>query len=59
MSFSCEQARKWCLRAALDSRVFGKPNRYQSADLLWQAMDGETPYPWKRIVEHFDLFKEA
>ena len=58
MSLS-EQARKWCKRAALDGRIDGKVNPYHVADLCWIWMDGETPYSWKRIVEHFPVFKEA
>ena len=60
MTFACEQARKWCKRAASDGRLFGKKNDYHISDLNWMWMDGETPYPWHRIVEHFDnVFKEA
>lgn len=59
MAFSCEQARKWCRRAALHGRINGKPNSYHAADLDWMWMDGETPYSLKRIKEHFKVFRKA
>jgi len=59
MIFSCERARKWCRRAAIDGVIDGKPNQYHAADLDWIWMDGETPYSFQRMKEHFPVFREA
>jgi hypothetical protein len=49
-----EAGKRWIRRAAMT-----EPNSHMAAELWYMLLGNGEPYPWKRIKEHWNVFKEA